>query len=247
MRLAKPDLLLLAPGPINRGVELTPEVADGRAIGDPRPGDQRPGRADGRALLAQRPGRPRPGTAATVVPEVDSCPRLTGRYAPESSPCRRSRSAAAGSSTRARASTRSATCGSAEGGSCPAAAGTTRPRSVIDATGLIVCPGLIDMPRPPARARQRGGRDDRHGRRRRTGRRRDLRRLHAQHGPAIDTQGAAEFVVLQAQRAGKANVYPVGAVSARAGRARSWPSWASSSPAARWRSPTTAPRSPRPR
>jgi aspartate carbamoyltransferase catalytic subunit len=26
---AKPDLLLLAPGPINRGVELTPEVADG--------------------------------------------------------------------------------------------------------------------------------------------------------------------------------------------------------------------------
>ncbi len=27
--LAKPELLLLAPGPINRGVELTPEVADG--------------------------------------------------------------------------------------------------------------------------------------------------------------------------------------------------------------------------
>ena len=29
LRLGKPDLLLLAPGPINRGVELTPEVADG--------------------------------------------------------------------------------------------------------------------------------------------------------------------------------------------------------------------------
>jgi len=26
---AKPDILLLAPGPINRGVEITPEVADG--------------------------------------------------------------------------------------------------------------------------------------------------------------------------------------------------------------------------
>jgi len=26
---AKPDVLLLAPGPINRGVEITPEVADG--------------------------------------------------------------------------------------------------------------------------------------------------------------------------------------------------------------------------
>jgi aspartate carbamoyltransferase catalytic subunit len=29
LRRSKPDLLLLAPGPINRGVELTPEVADG--------------------------------------------------------------------------------------------------------------------------------------------------------------------------------------------------------------------------
>ena len=30
IRQARPDLLLLAPGPINRGVELTPEVADGQ-------------------------------------------------------------------------------------------------------------------------------------------------------------------------------------------------------------------------
>jgi aspartate carbamoyltransferase catalytic subunit len=29
LRRARPDLLLLAPGPINRGVEITPEVADG--------------------------------------------------------------------------------------------------------------------------------------------------------------------------------------------------------------------------
>jgi aspartate carbamoyltransferase catalytic subunit len=29
LKMAKPDLLLLAPGPINRGVEITPEVADG--------------------------------------------------------------------------------------------------------------------------------------------------------------------------------------------------------------------------
>jgi aspartate carbamoyltransferase catalytic subunit len=29
LRRARPDLLLLAPGPINRGVELTPDVADG--------------------------------------------------------------------------------------------------------------------------------------------------------------------------------------------------------------------------
>ncbi len=29
LQLAKPDILLLAPGPINRGVEVTPDVADG--------------------------------------------------------------------------------------------------------------------------------------------------------------------------------------------------------------------------
>lgn len=29
MRRAKPDILIMAPGPINRGVEITPEVADG--------------------------------------------------------------------------------------------------------------------------------------------------------------------------------------------------------------------------
>jgi aspartate carbamoyltransferase catalytic subunit len=29
LRKSKPDVLLLAPGPINRGVEVTPEVADG--------------------------------------------------------------------------------------------------------------------------------------------------------------------------------------------------------------------------
>ncbi|QGJ69014.1 Aspartate carbamoyltransferase [Planctomycetales bacterium 10988] len=29
MALAKPDILIMAPGPINRGVELTPDVADG--------------------------------------------------------------------------------------------------------------------------------------------------------------------------------------------------------------------------
>ena len=29
MRQAKDDILIMAPGPINRGVEITPEVADG--------------------------------------------------------------------------------------------------------------------------------------------------------------------------------------------------------------------------
>ena len=29
MRRSKSDILIMAPGPINRGVEITPEVADG--------------------------------------------------------------------------------------------------------------------------------------------------------------------------------------------------------------------------
>jgi len=29
MARAKPDILIMAPGPINRGVEITPDVADG--------------------------------------------------------------------------------------------------------------------------------------------------------------------------------------------------------------------------
>ena len=29
MKRARPDILIMAPGPINRGVEITPDVADG--------------------------------------------------------------------------------------------------------------------------------------------------------------------------------------------------------------------------
>jgi dihydroorotase len=84
---------------------------------------------------------------------------------------------------------------------------------VIDATGLIVCPGLIDC---HVHLREPGNEEDETIA---TG------AMAALAGgvtslacmpntiPALDTQGAAEFVVLQAQRARKANVYPVGAVS----------------------------------
>ncbi len=46
---AKPDVLLLAPGPINRGVEMTPEVADGPNSAILEQVTQRPGGAHGRA------------------------------------------------------------------------------------------------------------------------------------------------------------------------------------------------------
>jgi dihydroorotase len=85
--------------------------------------------------------------------------------------------------------------------------------AVIDARGLIVCPGLIDA---HVHLREPGNEED------------ETIASGAEAAlaggvtsvacmpntlPALDTQGAAEFVILQAQRARKANVYPVGAVS----------------------------------
>ncbi|HEV3166828.1 MAG TPA: dihydroorotase [Isosphaeraceae bacterium] len=85
--------------------------------------------------------------------------------------------------------------------------------TMIDARGLIVCPGLIDV---HVHLREPGNEED------------ETIATGAEAAlaggctsvacmpntlPALDSQGAAEFVVLQAQRARKANVYPVGAVS----------------------------------
>ncbi len=84
---------------------------------------------------------------------------------------------------------------------------------VIDARGLIVCPGLIDA---HVHLREPGNEED------------ETIATGAEAAlaggvtsvacmpntiPALDSQGAVEFVVLQAQRARKANVFPVGAVS----------------------------------
>ena len=84
---------------------------------------------------------------------------------------------------------------------------------VIDATGLIVCPGLIDC---HVHLREPGNEEDETIA---TGAAAALAggvtslACMPNTRPALDSQGAAEFVVLQAQRARKANVYPVGAVS----------------------------------
>jgi dihydroorotase len=84
---------------------------------------------------------------------------------------------------------------------------------LIDARGMIVCPGLIDV---HVHFREPGNEED------------ETIATGAESAlaggvtsvacmpntiPAIDTQGAAEFVILQAQRARKAQVFPVGAVS----------------------------------
>ena len=91
--------------------------------------------------------------------------------------------------------------------------GLDKPDVVVDARGKIVCPGLIDC---HVHLREPGNEEDETIA---TGAAAALAggvttvACMPNTIPAIDTRGAAEYVVLLAKRAGKANVYPVGAVS----------------------------------
>jgi dihydroorotase len=95
----------------------------------------------------------------------------------------------------------------------PMGGGYEEAEIVIDASGMIVCPGLIDV---HVHLREPGNEEDETIA---TGASAALAggvtsvACMPNTRPAIDTQAAAEFVVLQAQRARQANVYPVGAVS----------------------------------
>jgi dihydroorotase len=88
-----------------------------------------------------------------------------------------------------------------------------QPTQVLEATGLIVCPGLIDM---HVHLREPGRDEDETIE---TGAAAALAggitsvACMPDTEPALDSEAAAEFVFLQAERAGKANVFPVGAVS----------------------------------
>jgi dihydroorotase len=83
----------------------------------------------------------------------------------------------------------------------------------IDASGKIVCPGLIDM---HVHLREPGREEDETIA---TGTAAALAggvtsvACMPNTEPALDSQAAAEFVYLQAERAGNANVFPVGAIT----------------------------------
>src|SRR5438067_2526068 len=85
--------------------------------------------------------------------------------------------------------------------------------AVLDATGKIVCPGLIDM---HVHLREPGREEDETIA---TGTAAALAggvtsvACMPNTEPALDSQAAAEFVYLQAERAGHANVFPVGAIT----------------------------------
>src|SRR6266699_2775887 len=87
------------------------------------------------------------------------------------------------------------------------------PDYTIDAVGKIVCPGLIDM---HVHLREPGREEDETIA---TGTAAALAggvtsvACMPNTEPAIDSQAAAEFVHLQAERAGNANVFPIGAIT----------------------------------
>jgi dihydroorotase len=87
------------------------------------------------------------------------------------------------------------------------------PTRTLDASGKIVCPGLIDM---HVHLREPGREEDETIN---TGTAAALAggvtsvACMPNTEPAIDSQAAAEFVHLQAQRAGNANVFPIGAIT----------------------------------
>jgi dihydroorotase len=84
---------------------------------------------------------------------------------------------------------------------------------VLDATGLLVCPGLIDM---HVHLREPGREEDETIE---TGTAAAVAAgvtsvaCMPNTEPALDSQAAAEFIHLQARRAGHANVFPVGAIT----------------------------------
>ncbi|MFO0864332.1 MAG: dihydroorotase [Gemmataceae bacterium] len=89
----------------------------------------------------------------------------------------------------------------------------TKAQRTLDAAGMIVCPGLIDM---HVHLREPGQEEDETIA---TGAAAALEggitsvACMPTADPAIDSQAGAEFVYLQAERAGNANVFPVGAVT----------------------------------
>ena len=213
-RRPKPTCSVLAnPGPINRGVELTPEVADGPQSAILAQVDQRPGRPDGGALppvSGKGDGLPpspfelpvaMPGPANMngegVEPAHPEGDRLgmkeARRVGPGPDPA--CLNAACGSILiqggrlidPSQGIDRVTDVSSTGGRVMAIGEGQTRRRHRHRRPGDDRLPRADRRPRSPPRAGQRGRRDDRHRRQGRVGRRPDVGGLHAEH-PAGDRQ-----------------------------------------------------------
>lgn len=91
------------------------------------------------------------------------------------------------------------------------------PDTIIDASGMIVCPGLIDM---HVSLREPGFEEDEtiaSGTAAALAGGMTSVACMPDTQPVVDSRAAAEFILLQAARAGLANVYPIGAVTKKSG------------------------------
>ena len=234
------------PAPAGPGADQPRRRADpgGRrrpALGHPRPGHQRPGGADGRALPAQRPDRARRASGpALATPDAirvhvrRECRAISVR-GPDALPVTGSRPRRVTLPTIQISGGRIIDPSQgldqvgdlwiSRGRILPMGGGSEEPEVVIDARGLIVCPGLIDI---HVHLREPGNEEDETIA---TGAAAALAggvtsvACMPNTLPAIDTQAAAEFVVLQAQRAPAGQRLPgrgreQGPARGRAGRAR---------------------------
>ena len=213
--------LVMHPGPMNRGVEIAAEVAElpGSVITEQV--DQRRRRAHGRAVPAARLGR-RSRTVRLMSDAGDPRRRRARRQPGE------------------RRADVLVDDGQVVDGRCVDLAGDVE---VLDAGGCIVAPGPRRPPRPPARARPRGGRDDRDRSPGRRARRVHRGRRHAQHraGPSTRRPSSSSFDAAGELGAALcATCCPAGCITdrprrqAHSRRSASWPRSACAS------SPTTA-------
>ena len=76
----RPSCVILHPGPINRGVELSPEVADGPQQRHPGPGAERGGGADGDPVPARRRQPRRSGRGEGVTRAARAGAAKRGRH-----------------------------------------------------------------------------------------------------------------------------------------------------------------------
>ena len=188
LRLAKPDVMIMHPGPMNRGVEIASEVADGPYSVILDQVGQRRRRADGRPVSAGR--RSRNMKRLLKGGRVDRS-RPTGSTASHDVLIDGDRIARVG---------RDLPVDGADGRR--------------DSRRARRLPGLHRHARAPARARA-GAQGDRGDRDRGGGRRRlHRRRLHAEHRRRSTTTPTSPSLILaKAAEANLARVYPIGAVS----------------------------------
>ena len=207
LQLAKPDLLLLAPGPINRGVEITPDVADG------------PHSAILQQVSAIWPTNRLCAWPSSVCSSHPGARVLEDRRARElllhlrsvMSILRIANGRVIDPAQHLDQTIDLWIQNDRVLGMGPAF--EHEADHELDATGKIVCPGLIDM---HVHLREPGREEDETIA---TGTAAALAggvtsvACMPNTEPALDNQAAAEFITLQAGRAGNANVFPVGAIT----------------------------------